>query len=1829
MKQRLYSLFLFALIGLLGNSMQVLAQEIPEPTAQWNFNNSSDLMAPDKGSLVMTPCVLGTRTVTISTLDDAGIVQTDGPDEENKAIFVPSTSALKVERAEGSTASQSYTLMLDVMVEDAAPYDGLLQTDPNNGNDGDLFIHNNQAGVGSLGYGGTVKNNFWNRFVLTYRDGKNILYQNGEKIAEANPDNNDRFKIQAFGFYLFCDEDGEKNDSYVASVAFWETALSEEQIKALGGYIEEAKNFEIATEDDLLAFAEYVNSNRAANGVLTADIALSNTWVNPIGIDGAPFTGTFDGQGHKITGFAGVSTGKFGLFGNINNADVKNFSIKGTLEATAAHGTGVIGWSTGSRISNVHSELNITVQELDVHHVGGVVGSAQSNNRITGCTFSGTLDELGGNNDCFAGIVGYMSSDTILYCANYGTVTYTVTNGSVGGIAGYLNSGNGMMRGCLNMGKVSMFDEEATPTYGGAFIGWLRTNTPGNMQDNCWLEGSAPHANGQGTMTETFAFTAEQLPTGAVCFALNGDQTTIGWYQTLGTDDAPVLDPSHGQVYLNGRKHCNGDNYTDATYSNTYTEVTQDEHNFVEGFCAYCDLLDESYTLTPNVDGVYEISNANQLRHFAAVVNSGNLKADAILTNDIDFAEITSPYWKWTPIGSWVSTPAGNACYQAHFDGQGHAIKNFNVTANQNFFGLFGVISSNCVIENFDLDGTLNFRYQYAGSVAAYARDINPTIRNIHSSVNINNTSEGGRQGGILGTTQVNDARYKTVIEGCTYSGTFDGNDAGGSGNYGGMVGYANSNANNITEITNCLFDGRVFNGNASPGGCTFGGMVGYCNTGTTIIKNCLSHGSVSAAEGKFGQFFGALNGNNSTFTNCYYTGDDSFINGGTSGGHASGEEPTKVSSDELASGEIAWKLNEGEFYNVAWHQDLSAPVPEEDDALPLHPVPYGSDDIVYQFGDDDYRNLSDDVLDEFINDISIKEEEFLEDLVAYQELIDEYMEAIQSWEDIETLEDFLNAYGTTIELKESIKTSAANYEEYIKACEDAAQYITDNSLEGEYTDFLKAYLEQDIAPNTNYPNGSKEHILYYLNLDDDGIATEIAFISQMLENAIAGGITAGTEITRLMANANFAEGYEGWTVEKEGGTATVAGITEIMPIPEGFNNKSFEASQTLSGLPNGIYMMSLNGLFRTGSDIYSKLYAGQLYLNNTYNFFMSPGEDVVLESEAEPGVNCLGEGTDAGYQEDDIIGWVPQVRDGCSVAFSAGRYQNFCATEVTDGTLTVGVRNQGTGLASDWLPFGNLHVYYLGTAAEADARLSTVLEGYASRAQVIVDFDGQEEDYQKYPNMSEELKEQLVEAIDQVEQTSDKMALINTFSDLFNQVYACRKAYIAMYEAAINLENTIGRLNELGLISDDVLLEWDEEIGSAYNHYIYGDISTDEAIAIAEALNNSDIMPQVVDGVYQLKTAADLAIFAMIVNSGNLEADAVLMNDIDFSSLSEGFAWIPIGNWGSTPAGSAGYKGHFDGQGHTILNFTATSNQNWFGLFGVLSSNALVENFNITGDVTTTYQYTGSIAGFARDNNVIIRNIHSYVNIHNTCVGGRQGGILGCANDGTIRVERCTYSGIFDSNDNGGGGNYGGIVGYTNNSTNAVCDIVDCLFDGELFNSADVPGNCTFGGMVGYTNSSLVTIKNCLSIGSVRSARYAQFFGALNGSNSKIINSYYQGDYINGSSSGQTANPQEATQVTDGQLGSGEICYKLNVDQSVIVWHQTLATDSYPVLEADHLQVWFTDGTYTNIDPDGISEIPAAEQPTSVGIYNLAGQRLETLQKGINIVNGKKILVK
>ena len=103
---------------------------------------------------------------------------------------------------------------------------------------------------------------------------------------------------------------------------------------------------------------------------------------------------------------------------------------------------------------------------------------------------------------------------------------------------------------------------------------------------------------------------------------------------------------------------------------------------------------------------------------------------------------------------------------------------------------------------------------------------------------------------------------------------------------------------------------------------------------------------------------------------------------------------------------------------------------------------------------------------------------------------------------------------------------------------------------------------------------------------------------------------------------------------------------------------------------------------------------------------------------------------------------------------------------------------------------------------------------------------------------------------------------------------------------------------------------------------------------------------------------------------------------------------------------------------------------------------------------------------------------------------------------------------------------------------------------------------------------------------------------------------------------------------MTSTQFQSGEVCYKLNGDQSTIGWYQTIFEDDYPMPFDTHSVVLYSDqyGFYNDSaeGPVGIQEVNGQwSMANGQSIYNLAGQRLSKMQKGINIVNGKKVMVK
>lgn len=245
-----------------------------------------------------------------------------------------------------------------------------------------------------------------------------------------------------------------ENNGFVKEVAGTDTS-----VPATGSeYV-----LEIGTYDQLVNFRNKVNAGASYSGMtvnLTADIDISERAWTPIGaahrdkIEAQTnvFQGTFDGQGHKITGLTntgfkissvfkgsnsttpeGYSEYVFGLFGSVYNATIKNIVM-----------------------ANVNIDLACDEKEKVVgDSVGAIVGYAAGTNvTIDSCkVLSGSIVGY----DAVAGIVGrtYSAKTTISNCENAATVT-AIRRAS--GILGFTSGGKGTrvtaITNCKNSGNV-------------------------------------------------------------------------------------------------------------------------------------------------------------------------------------------------------------------------------------------------------------------------------------------------------------------------------------------------------------------------------------------------------------------------------------------------------------------------------------------------------------------------------------------------------------------------------------------------------------------------------------------------------------------------------------------------------------------------------------------------------------------------------------------------------------------------------------------------------------------------------------------------------------------------------------------------------------------------------------------------------------------------------------------------------------------------------------------------------------------------------------------------------------------------------------------------------------------------------------------------------------------------------------------------------------------------------------------------------------------------------------------------------------------------------
>ena len=611
--------------------------------------------------------------------------------------------------------------------------------------------------------------------------------------------------------------------------------------------------YQISTPDDLKALSKVVNGvgyykDAFAQAVLTKDIDMTGVtdW-EPIGTASAPFGGVFDGKNYTISNLEYEPTGIYnGLFGYINGATIKDFSINGsirTLTSGERNYIGVIGCSAYmSHISGIRSALNVTVRcESQAGGILGGGGSDSGSDKLTidNCSFSGTLIVNDGvTSDQFGGIVGYTAAATIKNCLFNGTLTSNASGRGLGGIIGYTREYISGIQNCLSIGKIL-----GTGGLYGAIIGNFNTTTDKTsvVKNNYYISGSIAGCGKNPTKVETIAKTAAELASGEVCFLLN-ESTNGGtpWYQTIGTDDNPTLDSTRDRVFVNGIV-CPDTGTPQGTISYSNSDGTMiGEHNNVDGLCTYCGHVDDSY-MTP-VNGYYEIGTPVQLKWFAAYVNASHPAVNAKLTEDIDMTGTDLSYF---PIGNGLR-------YKGSFDGQGHKISNLKlVNTSASSYGMFNT-GDGVELKNFWLDETCEIK----GDATV---------------------------GGIIGSLQ-----GAATLEGIGSCATVE-----GTARTGGLIGNVNVSSKTMT-MKNCWTIGAVKS--TGSGDNRAGAICGWFNWGTVYIENCWTIAEVTGAKSNSKYIYN--NGNDVKVhpTNCYSKKNvQSF---------------STITDDDVAGGALCYKLN-------------------------------------------------------------------------------------------------------------------------------------------------------------------------------------------------------------------------------------------------------------------------------------------------------------------------------------------------------------------------------------------------------------------------------------------------------------------------------------------------------------------------------------------------------------------------------------------------------------------------------------------------------------------------------------------------------------------------------------------------------------------------------------------------------------------------------------------------------------------------------------------------------------------------------------------------------
>ena len=582
--------------------------------------------------------------------------------------------------------------------------------------------------------------------------------------------------------------------------------------------------YTIRSAEELAYFAQLVNSGNAfAGGVVTLarDIDLSavcgegiGNWT-PIGKFVSsrmkkPFSGTFDGQGHTISGlyinFSTRSRNLYqGLFGYCSEGIVQNLIVTGSVAVTG---------STGASIQ----------------YVAGIVGYGVTSSAVKNCGFYGTINVANNNGPCTnknGGVLGHTPSNVN---ATVNCWFYSVDAESELDVGA--KSAN-----CVKLTAIEKMDAKKLDTLntkipetgkqwgwnGGALYPELidppKIVTVKQLFPDYKTAASIKVNEDEKSLDKNGAYDVGN-DTSVVTIILSGSDDTF-YYATSANEKAYGIDNSGA-----GKLTPITEGYSGKLPATLYYGTKED----FEAAAAW------NNALSTNGKSV-KIKDAAALKALARMVNSGKVSTRGMTINlnaDIDLSGIKD----WTPIGT-ESNPFCGEFIGWYYNNSTRTTSYYTISGltvdGADNAGLFGVVDG----------GTI----QYVSIT-----DTTKTIENAEKTVSAGTVTGSGNVGSIVGWLR------SGTVEKCISTAAVSGGK-----NVGGLVGLTGD----VTEVSNsCYFNAASINtptvgSGKEATGCFY--LAGTSTFGSTVGENG-ENGDTGAREKiefEVGRVTYELNGDN------------------------------------------------------------------------------------------------------------------------------------------------------------------------------------------------------------------------------------------------------------------------------------------------------------------------------------------------------------------------------------------------------------------------------------------------------------------------------------------------------------------------------------------------------------------------------------------------------------------------------------------------------------------------------------------------------------------------------------------------------------------------------------------------------------------------------------------------------------------------------------------------------------------------------------------------------------------------------------------------------